>query len=73
MNDELMMRLAMIRRYCPAAETEALQPLLADVALRVQGVTAFAASQFSPTLLPATAWVSPLHAPTADLLQAGEL
>jgi len=73
MNDELMMRLAMIRRYCSAAEAEALQPLLADVALRVQGVTAFAASQFSPTLLPATAWVSPLHAPTADLLQAGEL
>lgn len=72
MNDELMMRLAMIQRYCPAAEAEALQPLLADITLRVQGVTAFAVSEFSPTLLPATAWVSPLHAPTAHLLRAGD-
>lgn len=71
MNDEQMMRLAMIQRYCDADAHE-LGPLLADVAARVQGVTAFAAAHFTPTMLPATAWVSPLHPPVAQLLKAGE-
>lgn len=71
MNDEMMMRFAMVQYYCNA-DTEALQPLLADVSRRARGVTVFADSQFSPTLLPATAWVSPLHPPAAHLLPVGE-
>ncbi len=71
MNDELTMRFAMIRNYCDA-DAAALDPLLTDIAARAQGVTAFAASQFPQQLLPATAWVSPLHPPVSDLSKAGE-
>lgn len=66
---ENLMRLAMIERYC-SVDAEALQPLLADIAERVQGVTALANHSFSPEQLPATAWVSPLHPPVACLLGA---
>lgn len=69
---ENLMRLAMIERYCSvdAEALQPLQPLLADIAERVQGVTALANHSFSPEQLPATAWVSPLHPPVAYLLEA---
>lgn len=67
MNDPIALRLALIQQVCPV-EAGSLTTLLEESERRAAGVTAFAVQHFRPTLLPATAWVSPLHAPVATLL-----
>ncbi|WP_413738274.1 hypothetical protein ACL2XP_08485 [Sodalis sp. RH21] len=64
MNDEIAARLALINLYTPA-DAALLLPLLGDCAQRAAGVAAYGARHFPPALLPATAWVSPLHPPAA--------
>jgi len=66
MNDLIAARLALISHATPT-DGALLLPLLDDCGLRAAGVTAFAAGYFPPSLLPATAWVSPLH-PVAAIM-----
>lgn len=68
MNDPVALRLALIQHTCPV-EAGSLTSLLEDCERRAAGVSAFATQHFTPTLLPATAWVSPLHAPVATLIK----
>ncbi|EJL93765.1 hypothetical protein [Pantoea sp. GM01] len=60
--ESIALRLALIQRHC-AADAAELQHLLTDCEARAAGVSAFAAQHFSPTLLPALAWVSALQPP----------
>lgn len=59
-------RLTLIRQYTPA-DPELITPLLADCERRAAALRAYAAGRFEPALLPATAWVSPLHPPLMNV------
>jgi len=62
MKEVIALRLALIQRCCQADAAD-LEHQLADCETRAAGVSAYAARHFAPTLLPANAWVSPLHPP----------
>lgn len=57
-------RLLLIQQYTRTDPAQ-IAPLLADCHARATAIHQFALRQFDPLLLPAMAWVSPLHPPVS--------
>lgn len=59
---ESTVRLQMIQQLTPL-EPALITPVMADCVNRASSLLAFATQHFPPELLPATAWISPIHPP----------
>lgn len=65
---ESTVRLQMVQQLTPL-EPALVTPVMADCVNRASSLLAFATQQFSPTLLPATSWISPIHPPLQPALK----